>query len=131
MTAQPPHPERSAKSAIGRSPAAAVPPRIVMLVANNFRHDTRVYKEARSLIEWGCEVHVLAMAAPDLPAREIQDGILVQRLPHPRGVLSAICGALIPLVGWSQSLLRLAVTAGLRKNRRDASAASAEPRRPS
>src|SRR6266850_638051 len=98
MTAQPSHPKRSAKSAIGRSAAVVAPPRIVMLVANHFRHDTRVYKEARSLIEWGCEVHVLAMAAPDLPMREIQDGIHVQRLPHPRGMFAAICCALIPLL---------------------------------
>ncbi len=42
-------------------------PRIVMLVANNFQHDTRVYKEARSLIEWGCEVHIIALYDRELP----------------------------------------------------------------
>ncbi len=42
---------------------AGRPPRVVMLLANQFTHDTRVFKEARSLIEWGCEVHIVAMAA--------------------------------------------------------------------
>ena len=50
-------------------------PRVVMLVANHFLHDTRVYKEARSLIEWGCEVHVIAMCNSALPTEEEVDGI--------------------------------------------------------
>lgn len=70
---------RSASSANGVD-APAARPRIVMLVANEFVHDTRVYKEARSLIEWGCDVWVVAIARAGLPARETQDGIEVIRL---------------------------------------------------
>ncbi len=51
-----------------------------MLVANHFLHDTRVYKEARSLIEWGCEVHVIALYDPELPVGEEVDGILTHPL---------------------------------------------------
>ena len=32
-----------------------------MLLANDFRHDTRVYKEAISLTEYGCDVFVVAL----------------------------------------------------------------------
>lgn len=70
---------RCASSANGVDMPAARP-RIVMLVANEFVHDTRVYKEARSLIEWGCDVWVVAIARAGLPARETQDGIEVIRL---------------------------------------------------
>ena len=51
-----------------------------MLLANEFVHDTRVYKEARSLIEWGCQVHVIATARHDLPAEEVHDQIHVHRI---------------------------------------------------
>ena len=76
------------------SPGKAAPSRssrlcVVMLVANQFRNDTRVYKEARSLIEWGCDVHVLAMSAKDLPATETQEEIRVARLPMPPPIRSA------------------------------------------
>jgi glycosyltransferase involved in cell wall biosynthesis len=54
--------------------------RVVMLVANEFTHDTRVYKQARSLMQWGCEVHIIAMARADLPRTENLDGIQVHRL---------------------------------------------------
>ena len=54
--------------------------RVVMLVANEFLHDTRVYKQARSLVTWGCEVHVVAMARPDLPRRETIDEISIHRV---------------------------------------------------
>ncbi len=58
-----------------------------MLVANHFLHDTRVYKEARSLIEWGCEVHVLALYDRELPVSEEVDGIHVHRIGMRRGDL--------------------------------------------
>ena len=58
---------------------STAPPRVVMLLANDFTHDTRVYKEARSLMTWGCEVHVVAMCGPDLPASELRDGIYIHR----------------------------------------------------
>src|SRR5687767_2857415 len=54
--------------------------RIVMLVANEFVHDTRVYKQARSLVQCGCEVHVIAMARLDLAASQQLDGITIHRL---------------------------------------------------
>ena len=55
-------------------------PRVVMLVANNFQHDTRVYKQARSLIELGCYVHVIALYDRELPVSEEVDGIYVHRV---------------------------------------------------
>ena len=66
-----------------------------MLVANHFLHDTRVYKEARSLIEWGCEVHVIAMYDAALPTNEDVDGIYVHRVPMRRGDVVRL-GAIIP-----------------------------------
>jgi len=54
--------------------------RVVMLVANQFVHDTRVYKQARSLIEWGVEVHIIALRGKGLPNEEVVDGIFVHRL---------------------------------------------------
>jgi glycosyltransferase involved in cell wall biosynthesis len=51
-----------------------------MLLANEFVHDTRVYKEARSLIEWGCDVTVVAVSRTDLPVSETVDGIEVHRV---------------------------------------------------
>lgn len=52
----------------------------MMLVANPFVHDTRVYKQAKSLVEWGCEVHVIAVARKDLPTNDVQDGIFIHRV---------------------------------------------------
>ncbi len=56
--------------------------RIVMLVRNAYTHDTRVEKEARTLIEAGFEVTVVADAAPGLPERETRDGSSVIRVPR-------------------------------------------------
>ncbi len=78
-------------------------PRIVMLVANHFLHDTRVYKEARSLIEWGCEVHVIAMCDSALPMEEEVDGIHVHRVPMRRGDVMRL-GAI--LLWWCRPVLR-------------------------
>ncbi len=57
------------------------PKRVVMLLANPFTHDTRVHKQARTLIEWGLEVHIVCIAKPDLPDEEIVDGIHIHRVP--------------------------------------------------
>jgi len=56
---------------------------VVMMVANRFTHDTRVWKEAHSLQGDGWHVEVLAMAGLNLPAEENQDGVPVSRLPLP------------------------------------------------
>ena len=80
-------------------------PRIVMLLANSFLHDTRVYKEARSLIEWGCEVHVIAMCNSALPTKEEVDGIHVHRVSMRRGDLwrlfpVVLCWCCRPALRW-------------------------------
>ncbi len=75
-----------------------------MMVANDFIHDTRVYKEARSLITWGCDVHVLAMARPDLPAKEEKDGIAIHRLAMPPRRMIRLF--LLPFVWWNRSCTR-------------------------
>lgn len=71
-------------------------PRVVMMVANRFTHDTRVYKEARSLIEWACEVHVLAQSGPDLADEEVQDEIRIRRVTLTKQALMPL--GLMPLV---------------------------------
>lgn len=59
-------------------------PRVVMLLLNPFEHDTRVYKQAQSLIAWGCEVHIVALTKKGLPLEEVIDGIQVHRVTAPR-----------------------------------------------
>ncbi len=82
-------------------------PRVVMLVANHFLHDTRVYKEARSLIEWGCEVHVIAMYDPELPVSEEVDGIHVRRISMRRSDLWRL--PVVVLSWWCRPILGRAV----------------------
>ncbi|MGH2417118.1 MAG: glycosyltransferase family 4 protein [Candidatus Limnocylindria bacterium] len=53
---------------------------VAMLVRNPFTHDTRVEKEARTLIAAGYRVTVVADAAAGLPDRESRDGIDVRRI---------------------------------------------------
>ena len=79
-------------------------PRVVMLLANSFLHDTRVYKEARSLIEWGCEVHVIALCNSALPTEEEVDGIYVHRVPMRRGDVARL--GTIVLWWWCRPALR-------------------------
>lgn len=57
------------------------PKRVVMLLANPFTHDTRVHKQAQTLIQWGLEVHIVCIAKPDLATEEVQDGIHIHRVP--------------------------------------------------
>jgi glycosyltransferase involved in cell wall biosynthesis len=57
--------------------------RVVMLLRNSHTHDTRVEKEARTLREAGYEVCVVAHARPDLPVREVRDGIAIRRVARP------------------------------------------------
>lgn len=93
----------------GEQPEIESRPRIVMLLANEFVHDTRVFKQARSLIEWGCEVHVVAMAKPHLPRHEIHHDIHVHRVPMTDSGLRHVLAALG--VWWSRRLLRRVLAA--------------------
>jgi len=53
---------------------------VVMLVRNPYTHDSRVEKEARTLIAAGDRVSIVADAAPGLPAHENRDGSEVHRV---------------------------------------------------
>ena len=54
--------------------------RVLMLLSNPFTHDPRVYNEARSLIEVGLKVTVLARdRKKENPLTEIKDEILIER----------------------------------------------------
>jgi glycosyltransferase involved in cell wall biosynthesis len=53
---------------------------VAMLVRNPYTHDTRVEKEARSLVAAGYTVTVVADAAAGLPDHERRDGIDVRRV---------------------------------------------------
>ncbi|MBW2037751.1 MAG: glycosyltransferase family 4 protein, partial [Deltaproteobacteria bacterium] len=60
--------------------------KICMLVRNNFTHDTRVIKEARSLIAAGHDVEVIASADGGLPDYEVrEDKIVVRRVGEMAG----------------------------------------------
>ncbi|MBM65891.1 MAG: hypothetical protein CMH55_06635 [Myxococcales bacterium] len=84
------------------STGTASPPRVVMTVFNTFQHDTRVYKQCRSLLEWGCEVDVVCIHKGDLPREETQDGIRVHRVsPSP----FALVRLLLFLVYWPSTAL--------------------------
>lgn len=54
--------------------------KIAMLVVNDFRHDSRVLKEATSAKEAGMEVTVFARKSVDTPFTEEVDGIKIIRL---------------------------------------------------
>ena len=82
-------------------------PCVVMLLANSFEHDTRVYKEARSLIEWGCEVHIIAMTGKELPLEEDNDSIQVHRLGFRKGDILRL--GVVVLVWWCKPIARLAL----------------------
>lgn len=56
-----------------------------MLVRNPFTHDSRVEKEARTLVAAGYRVTVMADAAHGLPARERRDGVEVRRVTRRLG----------------------------------------------
>ena len=59
-------------------------PRVVMLVLNAFRHDTRVEKQAKMLVEAGCDVVVIAIQTGEELGREWRDGYRVLRIPPTR-----------------------------------------------
>ncbi len=80
-----------------------------MLLANGFTHDTRVYKEARSLITWGCEVHVVALAVRGLEDYEEKDGIHVHRVKMETWRVLVFPLAIV--CWWCRPLLRRVLTA--------------------
>ena len=57
--------------------------RVVMLLLNPYTHDSRVEKEAATLVDAGYRVTILALAAHGLPQREIRDGVSVIRVRRP------------------------------------------------
>jgi glycosyltransferase involved in cell wall biosynthesis len=54
--------------------------KICMIVVNNFIHDARVYKEAKTLAQAGHEVTVFAMKSAHTAAHEQLDGFSVERI---------------------------------------------------
>ena len=54
-----------------------------MLLLNPFTHDSRVEKEAATLVEAGYRVSVVALAADGLPTRELRSGVDVIRVRRP------------------------------------------------
>jgi len=57
--------------------------KVCMFVYNNFTHDARVFKEAKTLVSNGYEVKVIALHYPeDLPENESIQGIEVIRIPR-------------------------------------------------
>lgn len=58
-------------------------PHVVMLLLNPFTHDSRVEKEAATLLEAGYRVSVVALAADGLPTRELRAGVDVIRVRRP------------------------------------------------
>jgi glycosyltransferase involved in cell wall biosynthesis len=71
--------------------------KVCMLVRNQFVHDTRVIKEARSLIVAGHEVEVIAVLGDELPEYEVRDdGIVVRRIEL-GGIVKTLKGLGVPL----------------------------------
>jgi glycosyltransferase involved in cell wall biosynthesis len=58
----------------------ATGPRVVMFLYRDFDLDSRVEREARSLVTAGYEVEVLARQGQALPDREVRDGYAIRRL---------------------------------------------------
>ncbi|MBK6621383.1 MAG: glycosyltransferase family 4 protein [Saprospirales bacterium] len=54
--------------------------RVISIVFNNFRHDSRVLKECITLRNAGYEVQVLALHDGDLPEEEVIEGVPVRRI---------------------------------------------------
>jgi glycosyltransferase involved in cell wall biosynthesis len=56
---------------------------VVMLLRNDYTHDTRVEKEAQTLVGAGYRVTVVAEAGAGLETREVRDGVHVRRVRRP------------------------------------------------
>lgn len=57
-----------------------MPGKVLMFVRNSFEHDSRVLKQARTLIDSGVDVRLVAVVAPGLPTAEIRDGLRIERI---------------------------------------------------
>lgn len=79
--------------------------RVVMLLANDFTHDARADKQARSLMSRDFQVSMIAVRREGLPDRQTIDGVDVHRIPMDlRGLWRATaCAAL----WWCKPLMRL------------------------
>lgn len=64
------------------APETGSPSRVTMLVRNAFTNDTRVEREAATLLDAGFTVTIVADAAPGAPVRELRDGAIVIRVPR-------------------------------------------------
>jgi glycosyltransferase involved in cell wall biosynthesis len=71
--------------------------RVLMLVINPMTNDTRVNKEAASLVAAGHEVTVVATAGEGLPATETRDGFQIVRVPYRRVVKDRVVAPAIRL----------------------------------
>jgi glycosyltransferase involved in cell wall biosynthesis len=56
--------------------------RVTMLVRNPYTHDTRIEREAATLVGAGFSVTIVAETAPGLPLREQRDAVLIVRVPR-------------------------------------------------
>jgi glycosyltransferase involved in cell wall biosynthesis len=60
-------------------------PRVALLFGNTAEHNSRAGRMARSLVEAGCDVTLVARAAPGLSQDETRHGYRIVRVPAPRG----------------------------------------------
>ncbi|MEM9404711.1 MAG: glycosyltransferase [Acidobacteriota bacterium] len=90
--------EETAQTTAGLDEA---PPLAVMFVANPFVYDTRVEKQAQTLLDWGFRVRVLCRADASLPALETRRGVQIERLGlRRRDFVTALVFALFPPPGF-------------------------------
>jgi glycosyltransferase involved in cell wall biosynthesis len=71
--------------------------RVLMLVINPMTADTRVEKEAGSLVAAGHEVTVVAIHADGLPVEEERDGYTIVRVPYRRVVKERVLAPAVRL----------------------------------
>jgi glycosyltransferase involved in cell wall biosynthesis len=83
-----------------------------MLLGNPFTHDARVEREARTLVGMGHEVAVFCVAAEGLPAREVRDGIRIERHPAPAWLAWTGPRRIVPLLRYYSRYEFLARAAG-------------------
>ncbi len=79
--------------------------RIVMLIQNDWKHDSRVIREAEALAEQGHEIHVACRRLSSAPATEACNGVRYHCVPHttvldPRLALRAHAAAMLLDMRW-------------------------------
>lgn len=67
-------------------------PRVVMFLYRPFDLDSRVEREARTLVREGYEVEVIALPGEGLPAEEARDGYRIRRLAPETAISQAALG---------------------------------------